>query len=123
MSDRVLTGVMIGVATLMIIGIPFLFRRKRETEYANYNYSAKAEAFRERRDKKRRANHQTKKISQARKTLGVKESATKANITKAFRQLSRKHHPDKGGSSNKAQEITEAYQTLTNQGDHINYID
>ena len=44
--------------------------------------------------------------------LGVSENATGDEIKKAFRKLSMKHHPDKGGSESKFKEINEAYQTL-----------
>ena len=44
--------------------------------------------------------------------LGVSENATSDEIKKAFRKLSMKHHPDKGGSESKFKEINEAYQTL-----------
>jgi DnaJ-class molecular chaperone len=44
--------------------------------------------------------------------LGVNESASADEIKKAFRKLSLKHHPDKGGDVNKFKNINEAYQTL-----------
>jgi DnaJ family protein A protein 2 len=46
------------------------------------------------------------------KCLNVNENATQDEIKKAFRKLSLKHHPDKGGSRNKFNEINDAYQTL-----------
>ncbi|HEX9093979.1 MAG TPA: molecular chaperone DnaJ [Coriobacteriia bacterium] len=45
--------------------------------------------------------------------LGVPKSATADEIKKSFRKLSRKHHPDAGGSEEKFKEINEAYQVLS----------
>ena len=46
------------------------------------------------------------------KVLGVSENASGDEIKKAFRKLSLKHHPDRGGDSNVFKKINEAYQTL-----------
>lgn len=47
------------------------------------------------------------------KTLNINRNATQAEIKKAFRALSKKHHPDKGGDENTFKEISEAYDTLS----------
>jgi len=44
--------------------------------------------------------------------LGVDEKATSAEITKAFKDLAKKHHPDRGGDEAKFKEINEAHETL-----------
>ena len=44
--------------------------------------------------------------------LGVDEKATSAEITKAFKDLAKQHHPDRGGTQEKFQEINEAHDTL-----------
>ena len=44
--------------------------------------------------------------------LGVSEKATSAEITKAFKDLAKQHHPDRGGDKDKFQEINEAHDTL-----------
>ena len=46
--------------------------------------------------------------------LGVSESATQDEIKKAYRKLAVEHHPDKGGSEDKFKQISEAYDTLSN---------
>lgn len=46
-------------------------------------------------------------------TLGVPHSATQDEIKKAYRKLAMEHHPDKGGDVSKFQEITSAYETLS----------
>ncbi len=46
------------------------------------------------------------------KVLGVKETSTDEEIKKAFRKLSMKHHPDRGGDEEQFKKINEAYQTL-----------
>ena len=46
------------------------------------------------------------------KILGVDKTASQDEIKKAFRKLSLKNHPDKGGDATKFKEINEAYQTL-----------
>jgi len=46
------------------------------------------------------------------KVLGVTENSTGEEIKKAFRKLSLKHHPDRGGSADEFKKINEAYQTL-----------
>ena len=44
--------------------------------------------------------------------LGVDEQSTSAEITKAFKNLAKQHHPDRGGTQEKFQEINEAHDTL-----------
>ena len=43
------------------------------------------------------------------KTLGVSKNASPEDIKKAYRTLSSKHHPDKGGKAEDFQKINEAY--------------
>ena len=45
--------------------------------------------------------------------LGVDENASNDVIKKAFRKLSMKHHPDRGGQKDIFQKINEAYQALS----------
>jgi molecular chaperone DnaJ len=46
------------------------------------------------------------------KTLGVKESDTDKEITRAYRKLAKEHHPDSGGSEERFKEISAAYDVL-----------
>lgn len=46
------------------------------------------------------------------KILGVTKNASGEEIKKAYRQSAMKHHPDRGGDSEKFKEINEAYQIL-----------
>lgn len=45
--------------------------------------------------------------------LGVDKSADQETIKKAYRTLSKEHHPDTGGDEEKFKEINEAYSTLS----------
>jgi len=54
-------------------------------------------------------------------TLGVPRTATADEIKKAYRKLAMEHHPDKGGDVNKFQEISTAYETLSNQDKRFQY--
>lgn len=45
--------------------------------------------------------------------LGVQKNATPEEIKKAYRNLAREHHPDKGGDPEKFKEIQEAHEVLT----------
>jgi len=45
--------------------------------------------------------------------LGVNKDATQDQIKKAYRKLASQHHPDKGGDTQKFQEIQTAYDTLS----------
>ncbi|HEY8163204.1 MAG TPA: DnaJ domain-containing protein [Methylocystis sp.] len=47
--------------------------------------------------------------------LGVKEDATRREISAAYRQLVKRHHPDKGGDPAKFQQITQAYDALRSE--------
>lgn len=46
-------------------------------------------------------------------TLGVDKNASQDDIKKAYRRLSMKHHPDRGGNDEKFKEICQAYETLS----------
>lgn len=45
--------------------------------------------------------------------LGVSKDASQDEIKKAYRNLVKVHHPDKGGSDDKFKEISQAYETLS----------
>jgi len=53
--------------------------------------------------------------------LGVTKSATQEEIKKAFRNLAKIHHPDKGGDENIFKEISEAYEILSDNDKKIKY--
>ncbi len=44
--------------------------------------------------------------------LGINENVNQDEIKRVYRELSKKHHPDKGGDENKFKEISEAYEVL-----------
>lgn len=44
--------------------------------------------------------------------LGVKPSASKEEIKKAFHKLAMKHHPDRGGDTEKFKQISGAYAAI-----------
>ena len=46
-------------------------------------------------------------------TLGVPRTANQDDIKRAFRKLASQHHPDKGGDTQRFQEIQEAYAVLS----------
>jgi curved DNA-binding protein len=48
------------------------------------------------------------------KTLGLKRTATREQILKAFRELAKRHHPDRGGDSSLFDSVVVAYRTLSN---------
>ncbi|MDR0649923.1 MAG: DnaJ domain-containing protein [Candidatus Peribacteria bacterium] len=48
-------------------------------------------------------------------TLGVSETASIDEIKKAFKKLAVKHHPDRGGTKEKFQEINEAHSVLSDE--------
>ena len=54
-------------------------------------------------------------------TLGVPRTATADEIKKAYRKLAMEHHPDKGGDINKFQELTNAYETLSDPDKRSQY--
>jgi len=54
-------------------------------------------------------------------TLGVARTATPDEIKRAFRKLASQHHPDKGGNTQKFQEIQAAYDTLGDAAKRADY--
>ena len=48
------------------------------------------------------------------KTLNINRDSSQDDIKKAFRKLSKQHHPDKGGNETVFKEVSEAYDTLSN---------
>jgi curved DNA-binding protein len=54
-------------------------------------------------------------------TLGVAASATQEEIKSAYRKLAKSHHPDLGGDVNKFQQISEAYENLSDADKRAHY--
>jgi len=53
--------------------------------------------------------------------LGVSKTASANDIKKAYRKLAKEYHPDKGGDEQKFKEISEAYETLSDEQKRSNY--
>jgi curved DNA-binding protein len=53
--------------------------------------------------------------------LGVDENASQDDIKKAYKKLAMKHHPDRGGDNKKFQEISQAYDTLSDSNKKSQY--
>jgi DnaJ family protein A protein 2 len=53
--------------------------------------------------------------------LGVSTTATKSEITKAYRKKALRNHPDKGGDANIFKEMTNAYSTLSDDNKRNQY--
>lgn len=54
-------------------------------------------------------------------TLGVAQNATQDQIKSAFRKLAKQHHPDVGGDQSKFQQISDAYNTLSDTESRAHY--
>jgi len=54
-------------------------------------------------------------------TLGVAENANADEIKKAYRKLANQHHPDKGGDTNRFQQIQSAYDILSDDNRRAQY--
>jgi DnaJ-class molecular chaperone len=53
--------------------------------------------------------------------LGVSKDSNESEIKKAYRTLSMKHHPDRGGDASKFQDISNAYETLRDSNKRRQY--
>jgi DnaJ-class molecular chaperone len=54
-------------------------------------------------------------------TLGVSENANSEEIKKAYRKLANQYHPDKGGDTNRFQQIQAAYDTIGDNNRRAQY--
>jgi len=54
-------------------------------------------------------------------TLGVSRDASLEDIKKAYRNLARKNHPDKGGDAEQFKKISQAYETLSDESKRVRY--
>jgi hypothetical protein len=64
-------------------------------------------------DEVREHEKEAKQVIQAAfETLGLQPGSTKAQITRAYKKLSTKHHPDKGGDEATMKKINDAYNKL-----------
>jgi len=54
--------------------------------------------------------------------LGVKKSATPAEIKKAYRKAALKNHPDRGGDAELLQKINEAHEVLSDPEKRVKVI-
>lgn len=62
-----------------------------------------------------------RKIDDLYKELGVKKTATKAELKKAYRDRSKKTHPDKGGNPADFLAVKDAYEILTDDVKKLRY--
>jgi DnaJ-class molecular chaperone len=53
--------------------------------------------------------------------LGVTKQVSQEEIKKAYRDLCKLHHPDKGGDEDKFKEISEAYENLSDKDKRAKY--
>jgi molecular chaperone DnaJ len=53
--------------------------------------------------------------------LGVPKTATQKEIKKAYRELAKKHHPDKGGDAEEFKKISEAFSILSDDNKRKRY--
>ena len=53
--------------------------------------------------------------------LGVSEDASSDQIKKAFKEIAKKEHPDRGGNEARFKEANEAYDTLKNSQKRHDY--
>ncbi len=51
--------------------------------------------------------------------LGVTENASNDQIKKAFKNIAKKEHPDRGGNEKRFKEANEAYDTLKDKEDLV----
>jgi DnaJ-class molecular chaperone len=54
-------------------------------------------------------------------TLEISENASQEEIKKAYRKLANQHHPDKGGDTNRFQQIQSAYEIIGDQNRRDRY--
>jgi hypothetical protein len=55
------------------------------------------------------------------RVLGLTQKATAAQIKTAYRKLAKEHHPDTGGDPEMFRLVTEAYETLSDEGRRADY--
>jgi len=63
----------------------------------------------------------TVEIEKSLEILGLPKLITKDDIKKRYRYLAKRHHPDRGGSTDKMEEISSAYRLLMHYIDHFRY--
>ncbi|PLW49542.1 hypothetical protein PCANC_09014 [Puccinia coronata f. sp. avenae] len=92
---------------------------QRRNSYFHGSHSHFHDSYSSRNSHSRQSNHAGRASNSSDpkgyyRALGLQKGATGAEIKKAFRALSLKHHPDKGGKTELFQSINQAHSVLSN---------
>jgi len=91
---------------------PHFWERREHKKPKEKKHERHEQKRQEREEKPKQEN--TADLSKYYRVLGLKPNATKEKIIERFRELTLKHHSDRGGSDDKLKEIIEAKEILLN---------
>ena len=87
------------------------YKKYRQRQQSEYQYSGYERTY----QRAKPNNNNSSSLAGSLKVLGLNANATKQDVKRAYRSLSKKHHPDAGGKQENFVKINKAYKNAISQ--------